>query len=103
MVSVVNECCIRYVPLPTSQTMLLVKTGKDSSGDKSCKGTGYHVTRIEDGQSDSEFFAGVEHAKNEQGSRIKLRKVRRNSRVWIAIRTGASVTPRMKRSATMLP
>lgn len=83
--------------------MLLVKTSKDSSGDESCKGTGYHVTRIEDGQSDSEFFASVEHAKNEQSSRIKLPKVRYDSQIYMGILTGASVTPRMKRSATMLP
>jgi hypothetical protein len=56
--------------------MFLIKTSKDSSGDKSRKGTGYHVARIKDGQSDSEFFARVKHTENEQSSRIKLSRVR---------------------------
>lgn len=59
------------LPLPTSQTVDLIKLRKDWSGNETRKGAGHHVSSVEDGHARCNLLSVVEHGDHVQSARIK--------------------------------
>ena len=83
-----------------------IKSSKDTGSNQTSEARSNHIASVKDSHPSRDFFLGVEKRQEEESTRVELSFVVSQDvfalLVVAEVLTGASVTPSMKRHASML-